>query len=403
MCAFASFAATLALISPPLMAEEIPVYGTYADATPPPPYAENNDAKPRESWRSLLHDPQDGYIDMSRWLLQHRGALFVPVIVTEPAVGNGLGVAAVFFHPPKQSDESKERGDRIPPDIYGLGGFATENGTKAFGLGGMFHFKDDTWRYAGGLAKASVNLDYYTQPGLLPSQKIGYNLDGVISFQRASRRLGLSRMFASVQWIYIDLNSRLNVDSDRQYFKPKEFAKRSSGLGLALEYDTRDNTLTPSKGAFSMIEGNFYGPGIGSDNTYQSYRAHTFDYLPLAKDWVLGLRGDYRAVRGDVPFYQLPYIDLRGIASGRYQDQNVAMVEAELRWNFTTRWALLAFGGAGRAWGRRLDFDDATTETTKGLGIRYLIARQLGLYAGLDWAWGPGDHAYYIQVGSAWR
>ncbi len=363
-----------------------------------------DDAPPKQTFWQLLKDPQDGSFDMSRWLLQHRGFLLVPIIITEPAVGNGLGASAVWFHRPRQSQESRDRGDVIPPDIYGFGVAATENGTKGGGGGGKFHFKDDAWRYSVGGGKASVNLNYYTQAGLLPSHKIGYNLDGVMLFQRVSRRLGFSKWYVSAQWIYIDLESKLNFESDNQYFKPKEFAKKSSGLGVAIEYDSRDNTLTPNKGMLTMIEGTFYGPGIGSDNTYQAYRAHTFGYIPFADNrWILGLRADYRSARGDVPFYQLPFIDLRGIPSARYQDTSVAMLEAEMRWNLTRRWALLAFGGVGRAWGRRVSFGDADNEATKGVGFRYLIARQLGMYMGVDWAWGPDDHAWYLQVGSAWR
>jgi hypothetical protein len=104
-----------------------------------------------------------------------------------------------------------------------------------------------------------------------------------------------------------------------------------------------------------------------------------------------------------VPFYQLPYIDLRGIPAARYQDENTAIVEAELRWNVTARWAVIGFIGAGRAWGERDDFDDATTEVAKGGGFRYLIARRLGLYVGLDYGWGPDDDAFYLQVGNGWR
>jgi hypothetical protein len=39
----------------------------------------------------------------------------------------------------------------------------------------------------------------------------------------------------------------------------------------------------------------------------------------------------------------------------------------------------------------------------KGVGFRYLIARQLGLWVGIDFAMGPEEDAWYIQVGSAWR
>ena len=48
-------------------------------------------------------------------------------------------------------------------------------------------------------------------------------------------------------------------------------------------------------------------------------------------------------------------------------------------------------------------FGDATSETTRGAGFRYTIARALGLDVGIDWAEGPNDHAFCLQVGSASR
>ena len=65
------------------------------------------------------------------------------------------------------------------------------------------------------------------------------------------------------------------------------------------------------------------------------------------------------------------------------------MVEAELRWNVTPRWALIGFLGAGRAWGSSTNFSEADTAKAWGLGLRYLIARRLGIYMGADLAKGP--------------
>jgi hypothetical protein len=127
-------------------------------------------------------------------------------------------------------------------------------------------------------------------------------------------------------------------------------------------------------------------------------------YAPVAKALVLGGRVDARAARGDTPFYQLPYIEMRGIPAARYQDDNVALAEAELRWNVTPRWAAVGFLGAGRVWGSGgTGFGDAGTVVSKGIGIRYLVASRLGIYMGADLARGPEDTAFYIQVGSAWR
>jgi len=384
-------------------AQDAPARTEAMPATPPADATTDAQSKPH-TWLGQFRDPKDGAFDISRYLLEHKGGfLLVPIIITEPAVGNGGGAAAVFFKQPEQSDESKDRGERLPPNIYGAMAFKTSNGSNGAGVFGTFHFNDDAWRYVGGIAKLSMNLDFYTTGLLAESHKIGYNLDGIASLQQLSWRMGQSKTYVSARWIYMDIDSRLNVASDEQFFQPKEFAQRASGLGTGAEYDSRDNTLSPSSGVLSKADANFYGAGIGSDNTFQAYRAHTFAYFPLGDRWMLAGRVDWRAARGDVPFYQLPSIDLRGIAYGRFQNQNVAMVEGELHWKWTSRWSLLAFGGVGRDWGRHTDFGEAASETTRGFGFRYTIARALGLDVGIDWAWGPDDRAYYLQVGSAWR
>jgi len=370
-------------------------------ATPAP-------APAKKGWRELMTDPKDGKFDTSEWLLNHRGFLPVPIIITEPALGYGGGVALMFFHRPEGSAATRTTADGktrfIAPNIYGVMGMKTENGSHAYGGGALLHFDEDRWRYKGGVAQASLNLDFYTPGRLFPVQKIGYSVEGLVSFQQVFRRLGENDLFVGLSWIYMDMDIGFNVASDRDFFDDKQLKEKTSGLGLTLDYDTRDNPFTPSSGWTGVIEGNFYREAFGGDVDFNSYRAHAFAYLPLFdKRLVVAGRADLRAVSGDVPFYRLPYVDMRGIAAGRYQDERAAVLETELRWNFTPRWAVIGFVGAGRAWGRYNDFGDTTTAVAKGTGFRYLLARKLGLWSGIDYAWGPDDHTFYIQVGNAWR
>ncbi|HEX5091158.1 MAG TPA: glyceraldehyde-3-phosphate dehydrogenase, partial [Burkholderiales bacterium] len=347
-------------------------------------------------------DPEDGAFDASEWLLERKGFLPVPILITEPAVGYGAGLGLLFFR--ESIGEMAKRGRRgsqvTPPDIYGVAAAGTDNGTRFGGAGALVTFLDDTWRYKGAVGRASVNLDFYGLGG--GNLKLGYNLDGWLSSQKLSRRLGDGDNWIAARWVYLDLTSSFDSLQDPAVLPPHSTVRRSSGAGLSLEHDSRDNIFTPSRGWLGALEGLFYSPDIGSDETFQIYRAYGYAYLPYER-FVLGLRADDRAGRGDVPFYQLPYIDLRGVPAVRYQGENAGVVEVELRWNVTPRWALIGFGGAGRTWGERTDFANAQTITTVGAGFRYLVARRLGLYAGVDIAWGPEDTAFYIQVGSAWR
>jgi hemolysin activation/secretion protein len=97
-------------------------------------------------------------------------------------------------------------------------------------------------------------------------------------------------------------------------------------------------------------------------------------------------------------------VQLRGVPALRYQGEDALSFEAELRWNFVPRWALVGFGGVGQA---VEDIDDFGGESylvsAGGVGVRYMIARAFGLHVGLDVAQGPEDTAVYIQVGSAWH
>jgi len=351
-------------------------------------------------------DPADGMFDASSWLLDRKGFLPVPIVITEPAVGYGAGAALLFFRERlgDAAARAAETGHRTPPDVFGIGAFATENGTKGAAAGGQWTFLDDRYRYRGGVGDFTVKLDFYGVGDHLPIpvEKVGYTLKGLGSFQQGMIRLGEGDTFLGARWIYLDLGTQLSVPESDAGLSPNQVVRRSSGLGVAIEHDSRDNIFTPNRGILAAADGTFYDPALGSSNRFETYRAHVFGYVPLARKWTLAMRTDARFARGDVPFYMLPYIDLRGIPAARFQDTNVAVLETELRYDVDERYSIVGFVGAGKAWGRDT-FSDATTPVGGGAGFRYLIARRLGLYVGMDYAKSTVGDAIYIQVGSAWR
>ena len=142
---------------------------------------------------------------------------------------------------------------------------------------------------------------------------------------------------------------------------------------------------------------------LGGDFDYNKIKAQSLSWWGVHPDIVLGVRLDGRFSNGNTPFYALPYIELRGIPALRYQGEDVLVVEAEPRWDFTSRWSLVGFLGAGWAADSASDWSTSETKVAGGLGFRYLIARRLGMRVGLDIARGPEDTAIYITVGSGWR
>jgi len=104
-----------------------------------------------------------------------------------------------------------------------------------------------------------------------------------------------------------------------------------------------------------------------------------------------------------VPFYLRPFISLRGAPAMRYQGDDAAEIEAELRWQLWKRFSLIGFVGTGAAWNDNSGhFGQTQNIVTGGTGFRYELARKYGLHMGVDVAFGPDDPIIYVQFGSAW-
>ncbi|MGH7340036.1 MAG: BamA/TamA family outer membrane protein [Candidatus Rokuibacteriota bacterium] len=174
------------------------------------------------------------------------------------------------------------------------------------------------------------------------------------------------------------------------------------GFTPSYTYDSRDNIFTPLRGTFVESVLGVFDPALGGDDSFQRLQVIAMQFVPLLSTLYLGLRGDGTATFGDAPFYLKPFISLRGAPIMRYQGDQVAQIEAELRWQFWGRFSVVGFAGTGAAWNDFERLHNTLTIVTGGFGFRYEIARKYGIQMGLDLAFAPDNKAVYIQVGSAW-
>lgn len=349
---------------------------------------------------SRFFDPETGDLDLSEHLLTHSGFLPVPIIITEPALGFGGGLAAVYFDESIQDKASRNTSDNhfSPPNISLIGAFKTENGSKGALLGGFRSFDNDKYRYTGGLGKVSLNLDYYG-PLNNPRQ---FNIDGLGLMQQLTRRIADSNWMIGGRYVYAKTEIEFPQLFPR-FLDPRQKDLDIGRTGLLISYDSRNNILSPSEGIFFESELAAARDWMGSSLNYEDLMARAFAYMSLSDKLILGLRADIKAASDDAPFFFLPYIDLRGIPKARYQGTSTYVAETELEWQVNHRWSVLGFAGIGKAEGTYARQDHSETAGTVGGGFRYLIASKLGLKAGIDIARGPEESAIYIQVGSAWR
>lgn len=351
-------------------------------------------------------DEQDGWLDTSDWVLQNAaGFLPLPIIITEPALGAGLGAAALFFHPPKEAAREEVATDFVLPSISAVAGAYTSNESWFVGGGHFGTFKRDTIRYTGGIGYASINLKYYPFEGSgtsLDDVGLKFNSEGVFLTNELLFRWKNTRWFFGLEQQFLSIDSAFDL-SDLTPVDPIELEIDSSYLGVTARYEEVDSIFTPSEGLKFRFSYERYGEEIGGDFDANKIWTNVYKYFQIGKKWNLGLRADGQFTNGDIPFFLLPYIDLRGIPMLRYTGENVVVGETEARWQFHPRVSLVGFMGVGWAAESVSDFDDVPSRVTKGLGIRYYTARRLGMHAGIDVAKGPEDTYWYLTFGSAWR
>jgi len=349
----------------------------------------------QEKEQSVFIDTLDNHLDLSNYLLDLNG--FLPIVspITEPAVGYGATVAGLFFIPKEKTEKQIFQ----IPDIVGVMGGLTQNGTWFGGAGYFGFWNEDKIRYRGVVGYGDVNLTYYGS-GNFGDYSVEFNLKGYFFLQQAIFRLGDSRFFLGGRYQLSRITTSTTTESKLPPSLDRDFELTNSGIGIISEFENYNNVFSPTEGLRVNLTYDQYLKAIGSDRDYGQFTFFTHYYVPLKNYWIAGFRIESQLSTGDSPFYMLPFIQLRGIPSMRYQGDMTALIETEQLFMLSRRWGVVGFAGVGKTY--NYDSNNELKAWNAGTGFRYLIARSLGLMMGLDVARGPEDWAVYVVFGSSW-
>jgi len=342
----------------------------------------------------------DDWPDVSGFLGEKYG--FVPIVfpITEPAVGYGAAAGVAFV----SNSLGEARAGIGRPNITFVGGLATENGSWGFAAGDLRHWLDDRLQTLAGVVYAAVNLDYHGlgRNSELEEHPLRYQLAPKAAAVQARYRVGDTLVWAGLRYAFAVTKVSFAAGSESEPLPEYESSSRVGGLTPLVSYDSRDNIFTPLRGTYLEACFGLFGKALGGDDSFQRASLTAIHYFRLPFQLYLGLRGDAAAAFGQTPFYLNPFIGLRGVPILRYQGEETAQAEAELRWQFWGRFSLVGFAGSGAAWNDFEHFDDTQGVVSGGGGFRYELARQYGLHGGVDVAFSRDTTAIYLQVGSAW-
>ena len=137
---------------------------------------------------------------------------------------------------------------------------------------------------------------------------------------------------------------------------------RNRGLGLVMQYDSRDMPVNAYTGTYLDLSAVSYGDAFGGQSNFWTLDVDYRGYKPLAHRHTLAWQLRSRTSYGDVPWTEMAQIgtpwDLRGYSWGQYRDKLMAYGMTEYRHMFNrktpnkkgsldSRWGFVGWVGVG--------------------------------------------------------
>ncbi len=352
------------------------------------------------SSKELSFFGEDGSLDLGEYMSQVYGFLPVPILITEPALGYGGGVALMYVH--DKIGQKSSTGRNLPPSVSGIIIAATQNKTVISGLFHKGYWLEDTLRTMTYVGIPNIYMELYS-----PRTTMELHMEGKMLYQDIKKRVFETDLFVGLSYMYVDSDVSLDFEKVERDYKAQESI---AALGLIAEYDNRDNQMSPNKGMLISAKTRLYDEAVGSDYKLSNYKLTTLFYNELTSKIHLNFNFVAEYINGDdeTPLYLYPFISMRGIPMMKYQGGGVGTAQTELSYEFLPRWRALVFGGIGRTYSKQVlapnrSFSEAPNIGAGGIGFRYLIASKLGLRMGVDIAKSEEDTAFYVQFGTAWH
>lgn len=260
-----------------------------------------------------------------------------------------------------------------------------------------YFFRDEKWFTKGRLHYSKFPDKYY---GIGGDTK-----DSAEVLYTSHRYIADLSLYKKVQggW-FVGVQGKCTVFSSLQ----KEYAvypelqsNTSTGAGVSLFRDSRNNLLNPKKGAYYYIATNYT-----FQQKYLKINIDARKYITLRDKVTFSLRAYNEFTVSQPPFYDYAFLGgdrfVRGYYYGRFRDNNLSTLQAEVRSIIVWRFGLALFGGLSNIYDRFSSFSIGETKPNYGAGIRFLIDRKQDINLRLDYAVGEnGNNGFYVSFGEA--
>ena len=168
--------------------------------------------------------------------------------------------------------------------------------------------------------------------------------------------------------------------------------------GIVAQYDSRDHSTNPSRGANLLFRQRNWTNLSGSTSLQAN------GYLPVWKGGILAAELYSVLTYGDMSISMLPTLGgterMRGYYWGRYRNSNLICGQLEIRQRIWEMIGGAIWAGAANLWGDYGHFEWRNTLPNYGIGARYYMTERLCLR--MDYGFGKkGQNAFIISINEA--
>lgn len=343
-------------------------------------------------WNSLIH----GNVDRTFEKRMDMSYVVAPCYTREGSFGIG-GMATGLYRLDRQDS-------LMQPSNISLSGSATIKGFYSITVNGNTHFRGNRSRLSYLLQFQNKNLDFWG---------VDYEacaVNPVASYRRQMINWETDYIYKLTPDFHIGAALNLNYTRASHLTRPAYLAgQRSSyfftGIGLSLQYDTRDFILNPKRGVYLLVREVCYPSWLGTYNKTIYTTTLMFDaYVQAWSGSVLAF-DLYGQLNGyDVPWTLREELGggasrMRGYYAGRYIDNNQLAAQMELRQHVYGRLGCVAWVGGGTVFPsfKRLRMKELLPNY--GLGLRLEFKHNVNVR--IDYGFGKDTGGFVFQFAEA--
>jgi hypothetical protein len=185
-----------------------------------------------------------------------RGAILIaPLPIVSPAIGSGIIPIVGYIFPFQENDKVS------PPSVIGAAGLFTNNGSRAFALGGELFMKENTYELKSAYMRGNLNYDLYGVGFVSGSEGLKLPLvqTGQLFFIELLRNVGWD-IFVGPRFITGNSVITLNPASGETPPIPPDTGLQTNlrSIGVEALCDSRPNRFYPTKGMLLDFTGEFF-------------------------------------------------------------------------------------------------------------------------------------------------